>query len=120
MNKFQIKEDKLKSLIPTLRQKKRFIRIIVKSNKKLDFDTLANSINSQIMYYVGAIDFGKAGIRLLKDKFDYKNQEIILRVGTKFKDKAVGSIALITKIENNDVNLKIKRISGNLKGVYKE
>lgn len=120
MAKIQIKEDKLKPLQPTLRQKKRFIRVKIESEKKFNFDEISKELNQEITFYIGAIDFGKAGIWILKDKFDFDNQEIIIRVGTKFKDKTVGALALIRKIGSENLNLRVLRVSGTLKGVYKE
>lgn len=71
-------------------------------------------------FYIGAIDFGKAGIWILKDKFDKEKQEIVIRTGTKFKDKTIGALALIRKIGPVNVCLRILRVSGTLKGLYKK
>lgn len=116
----QIKETKLKPILPTLREKKRFIKIKLESKKKYDFKTLSNSLNKQILYYLGAIDFGKGGVWILKDKFDFEKQTTIIKVSTKFKDKLIASLALMTKIENDETKLEILRVSGTLKGVEKQ
>ena len=113
----KIKETKLKVLSPTLREKKRFIKVKIESSKKYEFKELSNTLTSEITYYIGAIDYGKAGIWFLKDKFDFNKQEFIIKVGTKFKDKLIGSLALITKLNSKDIKLNVIKVSGTLKNV---
>lgn len=115
--KTQIKEDKLKPLQPTLREKKRFIKIKIENSQKIEFKELSNQLLREITYYLGAIDIGKAGIWILKDKFNHEKQELIIKVNVKYKDKLVGALAL-TNINNAKIN--IIRVSGTLKGVEKE
>lgn len=120
MNKNQIKEDKLKPLIPTLREKKRFVKINIESNKKLDFNIISKLLTEEITFYMGAIDFGKAGIWFLRDKFDFEKQELIIRTNIKYKDKLLTSLQLIRKLQDANINIKTLRVSGTIKGVLKE
>lgn len=115
-----MKDTKLKPILPTLREKKRFIKIKIESKKKYDFKTLSYSLNNQILFYLGAIDFGKGGVWILKDKFKFEEQTAIVKISTKFKDKLLASLNLMNKIDNQEVKLEIIRVSGTLKGVEKE
>lgn len=115
----KIDEIKLKPIIPVLRQKKRFVKVQIISSKKFTFKEVSEDLIENIILYLGAIDFGKNGIWILKDKFDEKNQTIILKVSTKSKDRLVGVLALITKIAKIDCRLNVLRVSGTLKGVEK-
>jgi len=115
-----LQDSKLKVLRPTLRERKRFIRVKIQSTKKFTFKELSENLTEEIILYIGSIDFGKAGVWFLRDKFNEKEQELIVKVGVKFKDKLVGVLSLINKIGNTQVKLKTIRISGTLKGVMKE
>lgn len=117
--KYKIKEDKLKPLQPTLRTKKRFIKVKIQSSKKFDFKLLSDKLMDEILFYVGAIDYGKAGVWFLKDKFDKDNQELVIKASTKFKDKVITAIILIDSIDGVDAKLSIERVSGTLKGLNK-
>ena len=119
-NSFKIIDTKLKPVMPTLRQKKRFIRIQIEEGKKFDFKFLSNNLTEQIIYFLGAIEFSNSGVWFLMDKFNFEKQEMIIKVSTKSKDKLVGALSLITKLGNEDVRIKTLRVSGTLKGVYKE
>lgn len=117
MQKNMIIDEKLKVLSPSLRLKKRFILIKINSNKKYDFKYLSDELSNSIIWYLGLIDFGKFGIWFLKDKFDYENQEMLIKVTTKGKSKLLAALSLINKIENNLINIDILKVSGTLKGV---
>jgi len=115
----KILDIKLKPLSPSLRQKKRFVKFKIVSEKKFEFKELSENLIEQIILFLGIIDFGKGGIWILRDKFDYEKQEIILKVSTKLKDKLIGVLSLITKINNSNINIEVKNVSGTLKGLEK-
>lgn len=110
-------DEKLKPLIPTLRQKKRFLKIKIESKRKFLFKEISEFLIAEIILYLGVIDFGKSGIWILRDKFDEKKQELTIKVSTKMKDKLIGVLSLIQKIGNVDIKIKVLKVSGTLKGV---
>lgn len=115
----KIDEIKLKPLLPVLRQKKRFVKVKIDSSKKFTFKEVSEDLIEQLILYLGAVDFGKNGIWILKDKFDEKNQTLLLKVSTKSKDRLVGVLALINKIAKTECKLQVLRVSGTLKGCEK-
>jgi len=114
-----ISDDKLKPLSPSLRLKKRFIKIKIESDKQFDFKTLSENLNQQMILFLGAVEFSKSGIWILRDKFDDKKQELVLKVSTKLKDRLIGVLSLIQNISNADVNIHILNVSGTLKSLEK-
>jgi RNase P/RNase MRP subunit POP5 len=119
--KTQIEDTKLKPLQPTLRQKKRFIRAVITSKNKLDFKTISENLMEQIISYMGSVEMGKAGVWVLRDKFDFDKQEIILKCSTKSSDNLIGILSLVLFLGNNNpCKIDVKRVSGTLKGVYQE
>lgn len=120
-NKTQIEDTKLKPLQPTLRQKKRFIRAVISSKNKLDFKTISENLVEQVISYMGSVEMGKAGVWVLRDKFDFDKQEIVLKCSTKSSDNLVGILSLVLFLGNNNpCKIDVKRVSGTLKGVYEE
>lgn len=110
-------DSKLKVLSPTLRQKKRFILAKVESNKQFDFKELSENLIEELMLYLGAIELGKSGIWILRDKFNEKEQTLIIKTSTKNKDKLIGVLSLIQKINNISVKIKTIKTSATLKGL---
>ncbi len=109
-----IKEEKLKTLIPTLRVKKRFLKVKIKAYKKLSFEEVSKVLNQEVQFFMGAIDFSQSGFWILKDLFDEKKQELIIKTTTQLKDKVILSLSLL-----KDIDVEILRVSGTLKGVQK-
>lgn len=114
------KDEKLKVLLPTLRQKKRFLRVKIISEEHFEFKELSEGVNEELLSLLGSIDFGMFGVWILRDKFDEKKQEFLLRVSIKGKEKTLSALALINKVKGEKIHLEILRVSGTLKGVYKE
>lgn len=119
--KTQIEDTKLKPLQPTLRQKKRFIRAVVTSKTKIDFKTISENLIEEVISYMGTVEMGKAGVWVLRDKFDFDKQELIIKCSTKSSDKLIGILSLVLFLgNNNSCKIDVKRVSGTLKGVYVE
>lgn len=118
--KIKIEEDKLKTLIPVLRQKKRFIRFQIISEKKFTFEEFEKDYQKFLLEFMGIIEFGKAGVWILKDKFNPKENQFILRCNNKYEKTICALTCLIYQINNFKVNITPKKISGTLKGVQKE
>ncbi len=113
-------DDKLKPLFPTLRTKKRFIKIKINSNKKFDFKELSEGLNSALLDYMGILNFGRSGLWILKDKFNQNKQELVLKVSVKYKNEVAGILSIIDKINSIKVNIEVIKISGTLKSLEKE
>lgn len=118
-NKKQIKEIKLKSLSPTLRVKKRFIKIKINLLENMDFDEISYVTQNSIQKLLGNIQASNSGFWILKDKFDYKNKIFIIKCSLLYTQNIIGCLALISKINKQEVRFDILRISGTLKGLEK-
>lgn len=118
--KIKITEDKLKTLIPTLRQKKRFIKFKIQGEKNFTFEEFEKIYQKYLLEYLGIISYSKAGIWLIKDKFEREKQEFILRCNNKYEKEICAISSLIEKIDEKKVNITALKISGTLKGVQKE
>lgn len=115
--KTDVKEEKLKVLMPSLKLKKRFIKAQIECSKKLDFKEVSDPLIQEISFYLGVIETSKNGLWVLKERFDYENQIVYIKCSAKIKDKVVGVLSLIQKIGNNDVRIKTLKVSGTLKGL---
>jgi len=113
-------DDKLKTLIPTLRQKKRYILFKINGENKFNFKEISEGLIEEIILYIGIIDFGKHGVWLLKDQFNENKQIGVLKVSTKLKDKLIGVLNIINKINNKQICIEIINVSGTLKGLRKD
>ena len=111
----KIIDENIKMLAPTLRQKKRYLLVEIKCEKKLRFDEISKLLNKEVIYFFGAIDYTNSNFWILKDKFDFNKGTIVIRVSTKLLKKTITSLSLISKSSNLDIELNILKIGSTLK-----
>ena len=81
---------KLKALLPSLREKKRYVAFEVM--EKASPDAVRKAIESSCLSYLGELNYGKAGIMFLADEF--KDDRGILRVEVKHLNDLKACLAL--------------------------
>ena len=89
------KKPKKLKLLPTLREKRHYIVIMVEC-KKVDEDKCKEIINKAILDFLGILGYAKAGpIFVETGKINTKKGYFIISVTTKYVDKVKASLALI-------------------------
>ncbi len=107
---------KLKPILPSLREKKRYLAFeIVSKGKISQFQPVLKAINTSIFSFLGELGAAKAGILMLSDKYDAKAQAGIIRVSHKYVDELKSALMLIKEIDGNEVIVKTAGVSGILK-----
>ena len=101
-------------LLPSLRQKKRYIAFEVQG-ATCSLRDVATSVNGALLQFLGEFGMAKAAPMLLKEK--YKNNHFIVKVNHKYVDECKSALILIKKIGGKDVIVKSLLTSGTLKKV---
>lgn len=112
-----MKDSKIKGLRPTMRVKKRFLLIKIISSEIFDFSQISFSINQQLLQILGSHQYGEFGIWIIKEQFNKKEQQIILKTTPQGVDKVIASLSLGISINSKQVRAKILNVSGTLKGL---
>lgn len=105
---------KLKSLMPTLRERKRYLAFEVMSEKRIE-GRITSVIWRSILENLGVFGCAKAGIWVLPDKYDPEKQRGIIRVNHKHVDELRTTLAMIRSIEGEKVIVRSIGLSGILK-----
>lgn len=100
---------KVKTLIPVLREKKRYLVFEVVSEEKITYDNAKKAIKKATKEFLGDYGLAKAGIIFLKD---WKDNKGILRVSHKEVEKVKMSLALIKDINGKKIIIKSLGQSG--------
>ena len=111
------KKIKLKPLLPSLKEKKRYIVYEIISEKQFTPRDATAAIEKATKDFLGILGLSKAGIIILKERF--KNNKGIIRVNRKKVDNLKSSLMLIKKINKQDVIVKTLGVSGILKKAEK-
>lgn len=105
---------KLRPLLPSLREKKRYIAFEVQTEGKVDLEHAKKSIEQSIKGLLGDLGVARAGILFLND---WKQNRGILKVNTKYVDEIKASLALVQDIAEKKATIKSISVSGALEKI---
>ena len=106
----------MKPILPSLKQKKRYMVFEIIANRKIrDFAAIADAIYSQSLRNLGEFEVAKAGIMVLGEKFNYQRQRCVVKVNNRYVDKVKAAMVMLTKISRQNVIMRCVGVSGILK-----
>lgn len=100
---------KLKGLLPSLREKKRYIAFSIKSADDISFKEAKNEIETSMLKFIGELGFANTGPLFLKD---WKDMKGIVKVNTKYVDHTKAAMALIKEINGKKAKIESIAVSG--------
>lgn len=108
---------KLKTLPPTLRDRKRYILFKIISEEKIDFLQFKEAFFNTVLNFFGEIGFSKISPKFLENLFNEQEYKGVLRVYYKHLPEAILCLGLISRIGESRVNVKIYKVSGTIKSL---
>ena len=113
-------QHRIKRLIPSLREKKRYVAFEVLSAKELshlsiDAKQIQHTIWDTALSFLGERHVSKAGLFMLPNLYQPKGQRGIIRVNHTGVDDLKAVLALVQQIQNQPVSIKTVGVSGILK-----
>jgi ribonuclease P/MRP protein subunit POP5 len=106
---------RLKPLLPSLRERKRYLAYEVISKAPIDSESSEQAIVNAAYGFLGSSGTSKAGIIPMREKWNSNRQRGILRVNNKNVDKVRASFVLIQKINGIDAVVRSIGASGILR-----
>ncbi len=106
------KPSRLKPLLPSLREKKRYLRFEILSSDPIKQEDAFRSIWDAVLSLYGEAGAARAGLWIVADKYDQKKQSGILRVAHDAVDQTKASLAMITAAGTTPAIAKVMRVSG--------
>ncbi|HLD02862.1 MAG TPA: Rpp14/Pop5 family protein [Candidatus Nanoarchaeia archaeon] len=101
---------KIKSILPSLREKKRYMVFEI-SKGNADMETSLKAIDHELRKFLGEIGYGKAGIMMVETK----DNKAIMKVNHKHVDEARLALSLVKDINHEKVAIRTLGVSGILK-----
>lgn len=98
-------------LLPSLKEKKRYVVFEVISDKTISYSNAINAIIDNYKKYFGIFGMEKSNLAALED---WKNQRGIIKVNNKFTNDLKASLPLIKTIDNQNVIVRCIGVSGTL------
>jgi len=106
---------KNKPLLPSLKEKKRYLMFEVMSSQEPEPANVFSSISESAKRTLGELELGKAGLVILKDRYDVQTRKGLVKVSHKYVDKLRLSLALITRIGTQRAVVRTVGASGILR-----
>lgn len=107
-------KKKMKPLLPSLKERKRYLVFEVVSKSKLpDFSQISKTLKNTCSRFLGEIGMAKAGFYIMKDK-SCKNKGII-RMNHNMVDSVKAALTMVKDIGGVDVVVQSRGVSGILK-----
>lgn len=110
------KATRMKALMPTLREKKRYVAFkIISENKIVGFDAVSNAIFDSGRKLFGELGMAELGLIPVKERWNNEKQIGLVRVNHKHVNQIKAAFALIKEIDNNKVIVSSIGTSGIMK-----
>ncbi len=106
---------RLKPLLPSLREKKRYVAYEILSSHQFDGRQANQAIKDAAQTFLGTLGMAKAGIITLDDEFNPAKQRGMARVNHKKTDEFKASLVMIKQIDGKDVIVRSVGASGMLR-----
>lgn len=101
---------KEKAIIPSLREKRRYLAYRILSEEKLSNDDVKKAIEHACRSFMGELDYSRAGIMMMGNV-----DTGVVRVNNKYLNKVRAGMMLMDNIDNHKVIIETIGVSGILK-----
>jgi ribonuclease P/MRP protein subunit POP5 len=109
-------KTRLKPVLPSLREKKRYLVFEVISKEKIsDISLVSSAVSECSLQFMGQLGAAKAGVMMLNNKWDAQLQRGIIKVSHKHVDSLKSALFFAEKISNTEVIFRSLGVSGILK-----
>ena len=106
-------KTKLKPVLPSLREKKRYLVFEVISNESIkDFAPVSNALWHYSLQFLGQLGVAKAGIIPLENKWEPNLQRGIIKVSHKHVDAVKAALTFGDKINGKEMIFRSLGVSG--------
>lgn len=109
-------KTKIKPILPSLREKKRYIVFEIISKEKISYiNDVSNAIVQSSLQFLGRLGAAKAGIMVLNNKWNPALQRGIIKVSNKHVDAMKAALTFVSKIASTEVIFRSLGVSGILR-----
>ncbi|MBN2458086.1 ribonuclease P, partial [Candidatus Woesearchaeota archaeon] len=107
---------RIKPVLPSFREKKRYLAFEVISEKPITNPRLiATAINSSIAEILGGVALSRAGVIFLSEKFDVDKQVGLIKVNNRYLSQLRAALAVIKRVGDRKAMIRSLGASGILK-----
>jgi len=110
-------KNQLKILLPTLREKERYVSFQIISEEPIQYSDLEAAIWNELLDFYGESGVAKLSFYLVKNLYDVGRQIGVVRCNNKSVPLAIAALGLISRLGDTRIIIKVLKVSGTLKGL---
>ena len=109
----------MKTILPTLKERNRYMVYEIKDNSKYTFEEIKRELKRAMLQFLGEFEYAKANILILDD---FKKNKGIIKVNNKYVDKVKVALMLIRNfiVETRGVSGTLKKARIKFIGGFKQ
>lgn len=108
---------KPKILLPSLRERERYVKFKVVSEEPISYVDLENAIWNSFLDFYGELGVSGLSLWIIKNLWDEGEQTGVIKCNNKSVEKVVAGLGLISRLGDSRIIFKILKISGTIKGL---
>ncbi len=102
----------IKPVLPSLREKKRYVAFEIISNKNFSYPEVSRAILGGTLSFMGELEFAKAGVIIIGNTYNAQNMKGLIKVNNKYAQNLKASLSLVSNIEEQPVIVRTIGVSG--------
>ena len=112
-----MKRERPKTLLPTLREKKRYISSQIISEEPINYADLESAIWGTALDFLGEHGISKTSLWLIKNLYNPRKQIGVIKCNNKSVSQVIACLGLISRLGDTRIIFKILKVSGTIKGL---
>lgn len=111
---------RMKPVMPSLREKKRYVAFEVISSKQFSFQDVSRAISNAMLSFVGEFGTANAGVIPISNTFNAEIHKGLIKVNNKYVDVLKAALTLISNINEVPVITRTIGVSGMINKALKK
>ena len=112
-----MKRERPKILLPSLREKERYVKFKVISEEPIQYSDLESAIWNSFLDFYGELGVSELSLWIIKNLWEEKEQVGVIKCNNKSVEKVLAGLGLISRLGDSRIIFKILKVSGTIKGL---
>src|SRR3989344_3126157 len=104
----------MKTFPSAKQERKRYILIQIDFSERVEKTFVEQLVIQAGTRFLGELGMARAGLQVIEDTWEPKNNTVIVRVGHKYVDDAKAAFALVKEFEGKKVQIHSLKVSGEI------
>ena len=112
-----MKKDRPKTLLPSLRERERYISFQVISEEPITYSDLEAAILNTFLDFYGEYGFSKLSLWIIKNLYNPKKAIGVIRCNHKSVQQTIAGLGLVSRLGEARITIKVLKVSGTIRGL---